>query len=361
MTDLFGQAPAHASPSAPRAKEQVQPTNVTYGRIGSVSSASAALASSLAKMLNKRLDGAGSTLFAMTWRRRVTPRGRPYFQLAASARLISDKDCGSWPTARSTDGDKNVRTAAGSLREIERKGDPQDLNQAAHLASWPTATVHDAERGGQAKRAMRETRHGSNLQDFAMLASWPTPTRDEAGGTPEQFLARKEKLDGKCGVSLTALNLVAQTASWPTPTSQDAASSRAAGYSTQSGRHSGTTLTDAATVALASWATPRVAATRTGTSAMNRQDSMSALSLEQQAEAAAGIVPREIRNLRLEMQARLGFGPTSNGSHAATEKPGQLNPDFTRWLLGYRAEHLSCAPTEMPSSRKSRRPSSERS
>jgi hypothetical protein len=358
MTDLFGQAPAHASPSAPRAKEQVQPTNVTYGRIGSVSSASAALASSLAKMLNKRLDGAGSTLFAMTWRRRVTPRGRPYFQLAASARLISDKDCGSWPTARSTDGDKNVRTAAGSLREIERKGDPQDLNQAAHLASWPTATVHDAERGGQAKRAMRETRHGSNLQDFAMLASWPTPTRDEAGGTPEQFLARKEKLDGKCGVSLTALNLVAQTASWPTPTSQDAASSRAAGYSTQSGRHSGTTLTDAATVALA---TPRVAATRTGTSAMNRQDSMSALSLEQQAEAAAGIVPREIRNLRLEMQARLGFGPTSNGSHAATEKPGQLNPDFTRWLLGYRAEHLSCAPTEMPSSRKSRRPSSERS
>jgi hypothetical protein len=324
MTDLFGQAPAHASPSAPRAKEQVQPTNVTYGRIGSVSSASAALASSLAKMLNKRLDGAGSTLFAMTWRRRVTPRGRPYFQLAASARRTSDKDCGSWPTPDTAQG----RPASPEM--VERR-----------KAEGKKTTIR--------------------LSATANMASWPTPTRDEAGGTPEQFLARKEKLDGKCGVSLTALNLVAQTASWPTPTSQDAASSRAAGYSTQSGRHSGTTLTDAATVALASWATPRVAATRTGASAMNRQDSMSALSLEQQAEAAAGIVPREIRNLRLEMQARLGFGPTSNGSHAATEKPGQLNPDFTRWLLGYRAEHLSCAPTEMPSSRKSRRPSSERS
>ena len=36
-----------------------------------------------------------------------------------------------WPVPRATDGDKNVRTLEGALSEIERKGAPQDLAQAA--------------------------------------------------------------------------------------------------------------------------------------------------------------------------------------------------------------------------------------
>jgi hypothetical protein len=259
MTDLFGQAPAHASPSAPRAKEQVQPTNVTYGRIGSVSSASAALASSLAKMLNKRLDGAGSTLFAMTWRRRVTPRGRPYFQLAASARRTSDKDCGSWPTARSTDGDKNVRAAAGSLREIERKGGPQDLNQAAHLASWPTPMA-----GTPAQKGYNEAGNNDSSRRTVVLASWATPCVPNGGRKP------------KGG-----------------------------------------------------------AMSNTGQTPDGKK--------------------RQVDNEWLALSVI--SGPTSNVSPAPMEKPGQLNPDFTRWLMGYSAEHLNCAPMAMPSSRKSRRSS----
>lgn len=39
-----------------------------------------------------------------------------------------------WPTTRETDGEKNVRSLEGSLREIERKGCPQDLAQAAAIA-----------------------------------------------------------------------------------------------------------------------------------------------------------------------------------------------------------------------------------
>ncbi|MEY2873826.1 MAG: hypothetical protein RLZZ373_1197, partial [Pseudomonadota bacterium] len=132
-----------------------------------------------------------------------------------------------WPTALETDGAKNVRTAEGAAKEIARKGGPQDLNQATSLivgidsttattaaagilptastaapskpsdgtettllasgskapsaqqatplANWPTPTTHDAERGWQGKRALGETRHGSNLQDFALLAGWATP------------------------------------------------------------------------------------------------------------------------------------------------------------------------------------------
>lgn len=63
-----------------------------------------------------------------------------------------------WPTTRAADGEKNVRTLEGSLLEIERKGSPQDLAQAAAIcaparltASGEMLTGSDAgmERGGQ--------------------------------------------------------------------------------------------------------------------------------------------------------------------------------------------------------------------
>jgi hypothetical protein len=66
---------------------------------------------------------------------------------------------------------------------------------------------------------------------------------------------------------------------------------------------------------------------------------------------------------RAECQARWkngnGFGLTLGNqvtlSLASTAKHGALNPDFTRWLMGYPPEHLSCAPTVMPSCPRSRR------
>ena len=285
-TDLFGAAVAPVKTSAPPAKEQVARTSGTYGRIGSVSSASADLQSFLARMLRRRLDGAGSMLFSATWRRKVTPRGRQYWEHTASARRTSGSGFGSWQT-------------------------PTAMTQKG---GEPSATE------GMARRALR--RGAGNLLEQVALASWPTPTRDEAGGTAEQFLERKRKLNGACGVSLTALNLTAQLASWPTPTMQDQASSGAAGYGTESGRHSGTTLTDAAR--FAAWATPT--------------------SRDHKDGAAEGTVP--INGL-LGRQVWAAHGTTSSGSLAATEKRGQLNPAFSRWLMGYPSSWDQVAPSKV--------------
>jgi hypothetical protein len=59
------------------------------------------------------------------------------------------------------------------------------------------------------------------------------------------------------------------------------------------------------------------------------------------------------KQIGLECAAHLGA--TLSGQSAQTEKPGALNPQFVCWLMGFPPEWDACAPTEMPSSRKSRR------
>ena len=83
----------------------------------------------------ERLEGLGSTLYSATWKAQVTPARRLLFRVRASVLRTSATDC----------------------------------------TGWPTPQTSDSTGGGQAKRAMGETRHGSNLNDFAMLAGWPTP------------------------------------------------------------------------------------------------------------------------------------------------------------------------------------------
>ena len=96
--DLFGLVPVRANLSARQAKALGLLTSGTCGQRGITSSASAALQSSLANRLQAAPASGGSTLFALTWKARVTPSGLRICALRASVRRTSGNDCGSWPT-----------------------------------------------------------------------------------------------------------------------------------------------------------------------------------------------------------------------------------------------------------------------
>ena len=129
-------------------------------------------------------------------------------------------------------------------------------------------------------------------------------------------------------MSLTALNLVAQLSAWPTAQSRDGANSRSGMPERTGGRRRN--LDDYAT--LAAWATP------------NATD----------CESAGGPQQTSLTN---QATGRYVLGPTSNGSPAATEKPGQLNAAFSLWLMGYPvAAWLLAAPSPTRASPKNKRP-----
>ena len=326
-TDLFGRAVAPASPSAQPVPGGASPTSVTSGLPGSISSASADLTLSLVSRLKQRLTTAGSTLFKLTWREKATPAGRLVYRLAASGRRTSDKDSGSWATPKTTD----CKGAPYETTENRRT----ELRKQAYQASWPTPQHSDP-------KNMTATKWGEYLSNAALLASWPTPQAMDTmtPRDPATFDKWNNERDGRKNrkfVSNLPQAVLQHMGSWPTTTVTDAY--RGERYDPMA---KNMTLNMAAQ--RTSWPTPMEHEARLGfqnrtTGAKGAQKSFTTVVVE---------------SLAPDNDPRLS-GLTAIGSPAATEKPGQLNPAHSRWLMGYPAEWDACAPTATPSSRKSRK------
>ena len=184
-TDLFGRAVAHASPSAPQAPKKVPLMIDTSGLSGSISSASAALESSLVSRLKQRLTTDGSILFNLIWKVKATPAGRQVYRLRASARRTLDNDCGllqkGWTTPTVSDENMARRSPEALERHAQRPNTDSNLAKDVRLVGWPTPIVGDTTGGPRPPDDKRGPAPG--LQAAAHLTSWPTTsTRDYKGG-----------------------------------------------------------------------------------------------------------------------------------------------------------------------------------
>lgn len=189
-TDLFGQALVPASRSAPPARARHSMTSVTCGLRGFLSSPSAALQQSLVSRLKRQLGGAGSTLFSLTWKGKVTPAGRPYCQRVASALRTSGSDYGSWPTPcvvePETHPDKVYeRKARLTEKTGVYRGNAAGLGSIAQLASWQTPTRVDASGRDYTYPSGDKTKPFLTLPGQVKLAS-PRATLGIAPGSPAQ-------------------------------------------------------------------------------------------------------------------------------------------------------------------------------
>ena len=162
------------------------------------------LSERLGARLMERLARYGSMEYSLTWKRRVTPAGRLYYQQRASARRISGRDCGGvqsgWLTPQAQVGPHGYRPAGpnGQL----------DLDRQVLVAGWPPARAEDSESTG-AHRGSPDT-----LTSAAQVSGWPTPKAGKTTGEEEAtWRARNE--DGK--VATMPLTLQVQMAGWATP------------------------------------------------------------------------------------------------------------------------------------------------
>lgn len=164
------------------------------------------------------------------------------------------------------------------------------------LIGWPTPIASNGRGAGNFNR-----QGGVNLQTAALLAGWPTPTATDGKGGYQGGRIRNGKL------STDRLDVAAQLAGWPTPT----------------------TSNDRSPCPQEAMRTYR----ENGTKIQKRLQDVAALSGPVRLTAS---------------------GEMLTGCTAGMESGGQLDPDHSRWLMGFPPEWEDCAPTETPSTLKRR-------
>ena len=192
---------------------------------------------------------------------------------------------------------------------------------SANVSSgWPTPTVKDTGVSETARLG------GENLAVTAQLAGWVTPNATDWKDSPGMAETGTNP-DGSTRNRLDMLPRQANLCGWVSPTAQDGTR----GSLPPRPHDTGIPLSQQV-AGIYGWATPR-------------------------AEDAESCGMRHSRGVADTLSAQAGQDLKS--STAGTEKPAALNPDHSRWLMGYPAAWGSCGATVMQSSRKSPQSSSK--
>ena len=278
--------------------------------------ASAALQSSLENRLRALTACTGSTLYALTWKVRTTPRQRSISALRASVRRTSDNGStglqSGWatPVAQPANGTPEqfvARKQAAVDRGVQMGLTVSDIAMQAQLAGWPTATTRDWKDGGNPDVNVPIN---ALLGRTVWLAGWNTPAAgDGSGGKrthPDTTVSGQHPDGRKVNMGLAGQSRAA-LAGWPTPVT-----------------------------------VPDSEASHGQLSGDYRRKLAQMLPVDQPARYTAS-------------------GNLLTGSCAGMPSGGQLNPAHSRWLMGLPPEWDDCAVMAMQSMPTKRRSSSKRS
>lgn len=173
------------------------------------------------------------------------------------------------------------------------------------------------------------------------FTSWPTPNAGPQNDTDTRWQIRREECRARHGNGNgfgLNLGMAAQLASWPIPVAHKAKQMGSPAEFTRKSLQLGSLA------CLAGYPTP---------CASDNRDRGGWFDQSVQRRVRIG------KTIELSMLAE-GLGVEPSQSPAPMARKGSLNPALSRWLMGYPPEWCDCAPTETPSSRKSRQRSSAR-
>lgn len=243
------------------------------------------------------------------------------------------------------------------------------------MSGWPTPNAgpqNDTDSRWQQRREECRARHGNNgfgltLGMASTLAGWSTASardwEDTAGMATEAV-----NPDGSTRTRLDQLPRQAQMAGWLNSERQDRGSpmpigSESAGIpSAEIAIGDGAIATPEAlpmagggTITMAGWPT---ATARDGFPAHSEEY---IAAKKAQGHGMANLNDLVMLAANPQPARFTASGQMLTGCSAGTESGGQLNPDLSRWLMGYPAEWGSCGATAMQSIRTRRQSSSGRS
>ena len=316
------------------------------------------------------LNGLGSMIYRIAWKPHTTPLGRSIYRQRASghrtsanghfsAPTIYDLPQVGWPTPNAS----NVKNAYQDPdKVIARKeaGRQSNLQDFAALAGWNTTRATDGSNGGPNQK-------GAALSADAALAGWGTPVAHEARlGYQNRRNGKKgtqKSLTTECVDFLDPTRGDPELAGWPTATAVD----RYSDENTMKKRLDARKKRGRSTVPLY-LGDPELAGWPTPVSNDDNKTPEAHLAMKQRMGERDGTGSNRTTITSLQVMAKFTAparlttrGELLTGCSAGMESGGQLNPEHSRWLMGFPIEWGFCGAMAMRSIRGRRRKQSKSS